>query len=212
MKIGVNSSQDLSVVSTTQIGDSVPLLQPVEYVMGSVDQNLVVIDPATKSTESTKNADGVTVTKSYYSAKMYNPNSLASAGSFKLYVDANQKLGGLSESFYPQLYGSSVIDVRGNLKTYSADSTSNLVLNVNGIANYVRSKSTDNTTIIGHPILHLAVGRRPGSNVDILSSARPTDDTPGGKTRPGTRGGVRVVKNLPIIGPLVNPIQRGNEI
>lgn len=212
MKIGVDSSQNLSVNSTTQIGDSVSLLQPVEYVMGSVDQNLVVIDPATKSTESIKNADGVTVTKSYYSANMYNPNSLASAGSFKLYVDANQKLGGLSESFYPQLFGSAVIDVRGNLKTYSADSTSNLVLNVNGIANYVRSKSTDNTTIIGHPILHLAVGRKPGSNVDIFSSSRPTDDTPGGKSRPGTRGGVRVVKNLPIIGPLVNPIQRGSDI
>jgi|GEM_PF-3773504 len=209
MKIGVNSSKNLSVSSTTKIGDSVPLLSPVQYVMGSVDQNVIVIDPDAKKTESAKNQDGVTVTKSYYAANTYDSNTLASTGSFKLYVDANQKLGGLSESFFPQLFGSAVIDVRGNLKTYSADKTSNLVLNVNGIASYVRSNRTNDTTIIGHPILHLAVGRQPNANVEIISSSRPTNETPGGKTRPGTRGGVRVVKNLPIIGPMINPVQRG---
>ncbi len=203
MKIAVSAANNLSVSSTTRTGGAVAWDSDIEYVMGSVDQNVVVINPATKSSE--KNQDGATVT--YYAANMFDSNTLASTGSFKLYVDANQTIGGLSESFFPEALGSAVIDVRGNLKTFSATQAHNMVLNVNGIASYVRSNDTTNSTIIGHPILHLAVGRKPGSNVTILSSSRPTDETPGGRSRPGTRGGVRVIKDLPIIGPIVNPLQ-----
>lgn len=203
MKIAVSAANNLSVSSTTRTGGAVAWDSDIEYVMGSVDQNVVVINPATKSSE--KNQDGATVT--YYAANMFDSNTLAGTGSFKLYVDANQTLGGLSESFFPEALGAAVIDVRGNLRTFSATKAQNMVLNVNGIASYVRSNDTSNSTIIGHPILHLAVGRKPGSNVTILSSSRPTDETPGGLSRPGTRGGVKVIKDLPIIGPIVNPLQ-----
>lgn len=203
MKIAIAANHNLSVSSTTKTGGTLPWDSSVEYILGSVDQNIVVINPNSKSTE--KNQDGATL--SYYAANQFDANTLAGTGSFKLYVDAGQKLGGLSESFFPQAVGSAVIDVRGNLKTYSAVKSENMVLNVNGIASYVRSNETVDSTIIGHPILHLAVGRRPDANVTILSSSRPTDETPGGRPRPGTRGGVQVVKNLPIIGPIVNPVQ-----
>ena len=82
-----------------------------------------------------------------------------------------------------------------------------MVLNVNGIANLVQINQASNTEIIAHPILHVAVSWKPNSNVNIISSARPTDKTTGGKTRPGTRGGVQVVKNLPVLGPYINPAQ-----
>lgn len=207
MKIAVNASHNLSVSSTTKTGGTYAWDSDIEFVMGSVDQNVVLIDPTAKKTESAKNQDGVTVTKTYYAANMFDSNTLAGTGSFKLYIDANQTLGGMSESFFPEALGAAVIDVRGNLKTFSATKVQNMVLNVNGIASYVRANDTSNSTIIGHPILHLAVSRKPNSNVTILSSSRPTDETPGGKTRPGTRGGVKVVKDLPIIGPIVNPLQ-----
>jgi hypothetical protein len=211
MKIAVGANKNLSVSTTARIGGAFDWNSPVQYVMGSVDQNLVVIDPTAKATETTQTTDGTTVTRYYYTAQTYDPNSLASTGSFKLYVGANETLGGLSESFYPQLLGASVIDVRGNLKTFSASKTENMVLNVNGIASYVRINQASDTEILGRPILHLSVGWRPNANVKILSSSRPTTDTPGGKPRPGTRGGVQIVKNLPVLGPFVNPIQRATD-
>jgi hypothetical protein len=195
MKINDADDNSLSVNSTTKIGGSIPWLSNTQFDMGSVDQNVVLVNPSNYN-----------ITDGYYTAQMFSPNTLASTGSFKLYT-TNQKLAGLSESFNPQLFGSSVIDVKGNLKTFSAKYTNNMVLNVNGIANLVQINQASNTEIIAHPILHVAVSWKPNSNVNILSSARPTDKTTGGKTRPGTRGGVQVVKNLPILGPFINPAQ-----
>lgn len=192
MKLNVSATDKLSTSTSAKISSSVAA-SPAIYAMGSVDQNLILFTP------------NQTVTGGYQTQTMYDPDTLASSGSIKIQYPGN--LTGLSESFYPQLYGSSVIDVKGNLKTLSANTTDNMVLNVNGIANFTRINQASNTTIIAHPVLHLAVSWKPNSNVNIISSERPTDETPGGKSRPGTRGGVQVVKKLPILGPLVNPRQ-----
>ena len=195
MKINDSETDALSVSSTTKVGGSIPWESTTQYDMGSVDQNVVLVNPTSYN-----------ITGGYYTAQMFSPNNLSPTGSFKLY-ESTHKLAGLSESFNPQLFGSSVIDVKGNLKTFSARYTDNMVLNVNGIANLVQINQASNTEIIAHPILHVAVSWKPNSNVNIISSARPTDKTTGGKTRPGTRGGVQVVKNLPVLGPYINPAQ-----
>lgn len=200
MKINDSATDVLTVGSTAKVGGSIDWTTRGDYVMGSVDQNVVMIDP-----EALQTLPG----GSYYNAQMFSPNTLASTGSFKLFVGSNDKIAGLSEAFSPGLAGASVIDIKGNLKTFSAVNTNNMVLNVNGIANYTQIKNAQNTTILAHPILHLGVSWKKGANVNIISSARPTDTTPGGKSRPGTRGGVQIVKKLPVIGPLINPVQRG---
>jgi hypothetical protein len=197
MKINVDFNSNLSVSTTAKASSS--QIASIDYVMGSVDQNILLVNPI----DAVTSADLTT-----YTAQMYNPTTLASAGSIKINTQPNTVLSGLSESFYPQLFGSSVIDVKGNLKTFTAVNTNNMVLNVNGIANFTRINSAQNTAIIAHPILHLAVSWKPNANVNIISSARPTDITTGGKSRPGTRGGVQIVKKLPVIGPLVNPAQQ----
>jgi len=201
IKMGVSGTGLLSNAGTLQAGStSLPWTDPPKYSMGSVDQDIFIVNP---------NLSAVDSTGTYLSAKLYDADTLAGAGSFKIYTTAGQSLKGLSETFYPQAFGAVIVDVRGNLKTFSADIVDNMILNVNGIAGYVRSPETSNTTIIGHPVLHLSVGWKPGANVNIISSARPTNKTPGGKDRPGIRGGVRVIKNLPVIGPLTNPLQQG---
>ncbi|MFM1801033.1 MAG: hypothetical protein RJA81_385 [Planctomycetota bacterium] len=193
MKLNVSATETLSVNTSAKISNTVAA-NPY-YAMGSVDQNLILFTP------------DQTVTDGYQTQNMYDPDTLASSGTIKFQYSGN--LSGLSESFYPDLLGASVIDVKGNLKTFSANSTDNMVLNVNGIANYTRINRASNSTIIAHPVLHLAVSWMPNSNVDIISSSRPTNETPGGKTRPGTRGGVRIIKNLPVLGPYTNPLQQG---
>lgn len=200
MKINDSATDVLTVASTTKVGGSIDWTDRGDYILGSVDQNIVMIDP-----EALEDQSG----EAYYTAQMFSPNTLGSTGSFKLFVGSNDKIAGLSEAFSPGLAGASVIDVKGNLKTFSAQNTNNLVLNVNGIANYTRINNAENTTVIAHPILHLAVSWKKDANVNIISSARPTDTTTGGKSRPGTRGGVQIVKKLPVIGPLINPVQRG---
>ncbi|MFM7592087.1 MAG: hypothetical protein ACKO85_09865, partial [Isosphaeraceae bacterium] len=201
IKMAVSSTGVLSNAGTLQAGNtSLPWTTNTKYSMGSVDQDIFIVNPNLASSDATG---------TYLTAKTYDADTLAGAGSFKIYIAAGANLKGLSETFYPQAFGSVVVDVRGNLKTFSATNVDNTILNVNGIANYIRSKDTSNTTIIAHPVLHLAVGWKPGANVNVISSARPTNKTPGGQERPGTRGGVRVIKNLPIIGPLTNPMQQG---
>ena len=200
IKLNVSSTGILSSAGTTQVGGNLPWSTTTKYPMGSVDQDIFIVN----TTSSSSDSNGT-----YLTAQMFDADTLASTGSFKLYTSTGTTLSGMSESFYPQAFGSIVIDVRGNLKTFSAENVDNTILNVNGIANYIRSKNTSNTTILAHPVLHLAVGWKPGTNVNIVSSARPTNKTPGGQDRPGTRGGVRVIKNLPIIGPITNPMQQG---
>ena len=192
MKLNVASNYNLSVNTSAKVSNLSVASQ--SYVMGSVDQNLILVSP------------NPTITNGYQTQTLLNPNTLASAGTIQ--IQYGSTLSGLSESYYPQLFGSSVIDIKGNLKTFTAVNTDNMVLNVNGIANFTRINDAQNTTIIAHPILHLAVSWKPGANVNLISSARPTNTTPGGKTRPGTRGGVQIVKKLPVIGPLVNPAQQ----
>jgi hypothetical protein len=202
IKMDVNSLGSISGEGTFQVDTSIPWDPTLKYSMGSLDQDIFIVNPAVST------ASGSEI---FFTAKMYDADTLkpASPGSFNIYASSGVKLRGISESFYPQVFGAAVIDVKGNLKTFSADNVDNTILNVNGIANYIRSKNTSNTTILAHPVLHLAVGWKPGTNVNIVSSARPTNKTPGGQDRPGTRGGVRVIKNLPIIGPITNPMQQG---
>lgn len=201
IKMSVSGTGVLSNAGTLQAGStSLPWSTSTKYLMGSVDQDIFIVNPNLTTSDSTG---------TYLTAKLYDADTLAGAGSFKIYTSAGTSLKGLSETFYPQAFGAVVVDVRGNLKTFSAEMVDNSILNVNGIANYIRIKDTSNTTIMARPVLHLAVGWKPGSNVNIISSARPTNKTPGGQERPGTRGGVRVIKTLPIIGPLTNPMQQG---
>lgn len=193
MKVNVSAADNLSVNSTVKVGGSIPWDSTAKYVMGSVDQNIILVKP------------NVLVSGGYQTQTLLDPDTLATTGNIAIQYDSN--LTGLSESFTPQLFGASVIDIKGNLKTFSAVNTDNMLLNVNGIANYTRINQASNTEIIAHPVLHLAVSWKPNSNVNIISSSRPTNTTPGGNPRPGTRGGVQVVNGLPVLGPYVNPAQ-----
>jgi len=153
---------------------SVDQLPP--QALGSIDQSLALVRGV---------ADGKNV------VNLLNPQTLASNGTLRL--DEPDLLTGLSESFRPELAGSALIDVQGNVQSIRSKSANGLVLNAAGFINLAKIRRASNSVLIGQPFGHAEMPRR--SNVQILSSARPVDG----------RNDVVVDENLKPIGPLSLP-------
>ncbi len=149
---------------------------PLTQAFGSVDQALALV---------TGVSNGRNVVTEI------NPTSLSVGGSFPL-DDANPLIG-LTRSFRPDLVGSALVDIQGNVQSVRAHDANGLVLNDAGNLNLVKIHNTSNSVLIGEPFGHPQMPVR--SNVTILSTARIYAD----------RGGVTVVPHLPQIGPLSLP-------
>lgn len=151
-----------------------------DAALGSIDQQLALLDPATNV------------------ITLYNPKTLAVTGTLKL--DYPHQLQGLSESFHPELAGEALIDVQGSLSSFRAVDTHNLVINDAGTLGYVQIAQASNTAIVGDPVNHVNIPVR--QNVQILSTSRVDSTT---NTSIGDRGGVTVEPNLKPLGPLTLP-------
>jgi hypothetical protein len=119
---------------------------------------------------------------------LYTPNGLTSEGSVTL-ADANS-LAALSQSFHPELTNTALIDVQGNVQTFTAKSVNGLVLNVAGNFNLLQANTATNSSVIGLPFAHVSIKNR--SNVSIITNSRLV----------GTRGGVTVNASQKEVGPL----------
>ena len=120
--------------------------------------------------------------------KLFNPTGLGSQGSFNL-ADANA-LSGLSQSFHPELTDSALIDVQGNIQTFTAKSATGMVLNDAGNFDQLTIDNASNSTVIGLPFAHVNIPVR--NNVVIATNSRLV----------GTRGGVIVNPGATQVGPL----------
>ncbi len=144
--------------------------------LGSLDQDLALV---------TGVSDGRNV------VTLYGPQTLTSRGTITL-NDPN-RLAGLSESFYPDLVGSALIDIQGNVQSFRANDAQGMVLNDAGNLNLVKIDSVAHSVIVGEPFGHAQIPHR--SNVVILSTTRTVDG----------RNGVRVDPILRQRGPLSLP-------
>lgn len=110
-------------------------------------------------------------------------------------LDYPNPLNGLSESFRPELAGTAVFDIQGDVQAFLAQDARGLVLNTLGTLHLVGLNRARDSFIAGFPLNHVFLG--PGSrNVSLVTPApRP----------PGTRPDVIVIPNLPPIGPLFIP-------
>lgn len=124
---------------------------------------------------------------------LFNPRTNAIDG--RLGLNAADPLAGLSESFHPELLNAALIDVRGNLKSFTGTQATGLIINDEGTLNVVSIKEAVDTTVIGAPLNHVAIPRR--QNVQLLSTAR-------GVFGGYSRGGVQVLP-LRSVGPLTLP-------
>ena len=101
------------------------------------------------------------------------------------------RLAGLTESFRPNLRGSAVFDVQGDLQAFLANDARGLVLNDLGTLNLLGIGRARDSFVAGFPVRHVFLGAR--RNVQIVSPAPRAVDG---------RGGVTVVPGLRPIGPL----------
>ena len=96
----------------------------------------------------------------------------------------------LSQSFHPELANTALIDVQGNIQTFSAKTATGLVLNGQGNIDLVQINNASNSSIIGLPFSHVNIPMR--TNVVIITNSRLV----------GTRGGVIVNASQQPVGPL----------
>jgi hypothetical protein len=124
--------------------------------------------------------------------RLYNPYTLAAVDSISL-QDPDQ-LVALSETFHPELKGSALIDVQGNVSAFNANSATGMVLNDQGNLNLVQIGTTSNSEIVGEPLGHVQMPRRSGEVV-LVTTSRSV----------GTRNGVVIVPSLRTLGTLSLP-------
>lgn len=144
--------------------------------VGSIDSKVAIV---------TSVANGQNV------LSLYNSHTLAQAGTAAL-NDPN-RLADISESFHPELQGTALVDVQGNLRSFRAQTAKGLVINDNGFLNLVKIYAATNTEVIGQPLGHAKIRFR--KHVFLLSSGRYV----------GTRGGVMAIPSLQPVGPLSLP-------
>ena len=120
--------------------------------------------------------------------RLYSPNGLAAKGSFTL-ADANP-LADLTQSFHPELNSTALIDVQGNVQSFTAKTATGMVLNVAGNFDQLTISNASNSSVIGLPFAHVNIPAR--NNVSILTNSRLV----------GTRGGVIVNAAATEVGPL----------
>ncbi len=119
------------------------------------------------------------------------PSTLALDGTFTL-NDPNA-LADISESFHPELANTALVDVQGNVQSFTAHDVNNLVLNDAGNLNLLAANQASNSSVIGLPFGHVAIQNR--SNVAILTNNRLV----------GERGDVIVNSGTTQVGPLFLP-------
>lgn len=119
------------------------------------------------------------------------PSSLASQGTITL--NSPNLLAGLSESFHPELAGSALFDIQGNVQSFNIGRGRGLALNDAGNLNIIKANELVDSTVFGQPVGHVSIRNR--RNVTIVSSARSVDD----------RGGVVVDPAIRPLGPLSLP-------
>jgi hypothetical protein len=146
------------------------------FALGSIDQNLA-IDLGVNNGQNT--------------IGLYNPTNLSSVGTISL--DDPNKLADLSESFHPELAGTALIDVQGDVQSINVGNVNGLALNVNGNLNQIKFNNAQNSTVVGQPVSHVIIIKR--NNVTIETPSRAV----------GTRNGVLIIPTLRPLGPLSLP-------
>lgn len=124
---------------------------------------------------------------------LYNPQSFARTGIVTLMNP--HALTGLTSAFYPDIDGTALIDVQGNIQSFRSNSTQGMVLNDLGTLNLLKIHRAVDSTVIGYPISHVEVANR--NNVALISTSRPDGVD--------ARGGVIVEKDRRPTGPLSLP-------
>ncbi len=122
---------------------------------------------------------------------LLSPVGLTNQGSFVL-NDANP-LADLSESFHPELAGTALVDVQGNVQSFTARTADGLVLNDAGNLDQLSIRNARNSSIVALPFGHVNIAVR--NNVSIVTSSRLV----------GTRGDVTIVPTQRQVGPLTLP-------
>jgi hypothetical protein len=121
-------------------------------------------------------------------------------------VATTDTLAGLSESYHPELAGTSgnaaqtgaaIININGDARRVLSQDTTGLIYNVSGAVNLVGVHKAVDSTFIGYPLNHIEVPIR--QNSQFLSNQR-------GFNGRVTRNGISVVPGRPPIGPLALPV------
>ena len=156
---------------------------------GSVDSSLAL------------NTIGTTTSGTFTNkVTLLGPVSLSDRGTITL--DTSDPITDLSESFRPELNGSTasgtgpaLIDVQGTIQSLRGQTANGLVLNNTGYLNLIRIGKISTSTILAQPIGHINTPIASRSNDVLLIS---TDNRAYGK-----RGGINVLASgLYQIGPL----------
>lgn len=149
--------------------------------MGSVDRDLAV---------NTLGSSGTTPN----TVALYGQISLTRRGTITI-AYPNQ-LSDLSETFRPDLAGTALIDVQGNIQSFRGLSANGLVLNNTGNLNLLRTGRITNSTILAQPVGHIQAPISHRSNVLIISTKTITS-----RRHPD----IKVVPSLQQVGPLSQP-------
>ena len=179
-----SSSGTLSEVTRTVLtsqGIAVPaangtIANDASRALGSIESNLAL-------------DAGVTNSKNVLI--LLNPITLATQGTVGL--NYPNPLSDLSESFHPEIAGTALIDVQGNIQTFTAKTVNGLILNDEGNLNLLAARTATNSSVVGLPFGHVNIANR--SNVSIVTNSRLTGD----------RGDVTVDPTIRPIGPLTLP-------
>ena len=132
------------------------------------------------------------VTNGVNFVRLYNPFTLTAVDSVNLQIP--DLLAAISETFHPELAGSALIDVQGNVSAFNASSATGMVLNDQGNLNLVQIGTTTNSEVVGEPLSHVEMPRRHGT-VTLVTTSRSV----------GTRNGVLIVPALRTLGTLSLP-------
>ncbi len=168
--------------------------------MPVVNPNLIGVPEGSVDSSLAINTNGTGSQAPYTNTfSLLGPVSLTQRG--KLTLDTTDQITDLSESFRPDLTGSTadltgpaLIDVQGNIQSLRGLTANGLVLNNTGYLNLIRIGQITNSTILAQPIGHI-LPPLPQPNNDLLISTDNRDF--------GTRGGVKIlVSGLYQIGPL----------
>ena len=157
--------------------------------MGSVDESLAVNTVGTSSANPSVPVPN--------SVRLYGPISLTRRGTITL--NYPNQLTDLSESFRPDLAGTAIVDVQGNIQSFRGLSANGLVLNDTGNLNLLKTGILTNSTIIGQPITHIQTPLNHRSNVLLITS------TPTIPFLIKRHPELTIVPNLQQIGPLSQP-------
>jgi hypothetical protein len=146
-------------------GTFVPIPNPTDpqlgMSMGSVDKNLAVNTMGTSLSNPTKAVPNNTV-------DLFGQISLTQHGTITL--NYPNQLTDLSETFRPDLAGTAIVDVQGDIQSFRGLSANGLVLNDTGNLNLLKTGLITNSTIVGQPIGHIQSPMSHRSNVLLIST------------------------------------------